>query len=358
VRATAESIPHKHLLKRTVRFGPSTCFLCSAPLRSKNRSDEHVFPKWLQNRFNLWNQRLDLINQTSIPYKQLTIPCCKTCNNEHLSKLENIMREAVAQGPQAVDQLPPATVYMWLSKIFYGILYRESLLRADRRRGKRPIVPKEVLAELRLHHDFMQGIRRSLEFPHGIPGSILVFGTSVPSRIESQFDFLDNHENRSIALRMGSVGIVCILQDGAMTKGFHDHLGEPYYRDRPLHPMQFREVTALAFYKAMLLDSTALYIIAETPEKMQIVTQMPPAVSFREWDWLTFCRMLGYYWNQPVEQIYGGEIGWASSLKGQSGEFLTLDPNAHYSFLVPDKWKEATNGGSDQGIRRVGEQKA
>ena len=45
------------------------------------------------------------------------------------------MREAVAQGPAAVEALPRATVYIWLSKIFYGILYRESLLRADRNRA-------------------------------------------------------------------------------------------------------------------------------------------------------------------------------------------------------------------------------
>lgn len=85
-----------------------------------------------------------------------------------------MMGQAVALGPDAVDQLPPPTVYLWLSKIFYGILYRENLLRVDRRRGKRPIVPKGILEELRLHHDFMQGIRCSLEFPYGMPGSIFV----------------------------------------------------------------------------------------------------------------------------------------------------------------------------------------
>ncbi len=186
------------MLRRIVRLGPSTCFLCSAPLRSKNRSDEHVFPKWLQNRFNLWNQRLNLINLTSIPYRQLTIPCCNTCNNIHLSKIEDIMCAAVESGPSAVAKLPPSTVYMWLSKIFYGILYRESLLRADRRGDKRPIVRKEALRELRLHHDFMQGIRRSLEFPFGIPGSIFIFGTTQPDRVEARFDFFDNHRNWSI----------------------------------------------------------------------------------------------------------------------------------------------------------------
>jgi hypothetical protein len=325
--------------ERKVRFGQHTCFLCSAPLRPKNRTDEHMFPKWLQHRFNLWNQHLDLINLTDIRYRQLTIPCCKTCNGVHLSKIENQIQKAVEAGPDAVADLPPSVLYMWLSKFFFGILYREHLLLADRRSGKRKIIPRKTLQELRLHHDFMQGIRRSLEFPLGIPGSILIFGTSVPDRIEEQFDFLDNHPNLALALRMGSVGIVCCLQDGGMTKAFHDRFEKDYHRENRLHPLQFREVTARTFYKVQLLESTALYIVAETPEKMQIMTQMPPHVAFGEWDLLMFCKMLGHFWNQPVEEIYGGEIGWASSLKGEDDKFLTLDPNQLYKMVIPDKWK-------------------
>jgi hypothetical protein len=306
MKAAAENtVKHQHMLKRTVRFGQSTSFLCSAPLRSKNRSDEHVFPKWLQNRFKLWNQRLDLINLTSIPYRQLTIPCCKTCNNVHLSRMEDIIRAAVESGPNAVAQLPPSTVYMWLSKIFYGVL--ESLLRADRRGSKRPIVPKEALRELRLHHDFMQGIRRSLEFPVGIPGSIFIFGTTQPDRVEAQFDFLNNHHN---------------------------------LKDR-LHPMQFREATAEVFYKSILLESAPFYTVLEDRLKMLVMTQNSRGVSFREWDWLVFCEMLAFYWDQPVEEIYGGNIGWASSIRDEQKQFRKLDPNTYYRFLVPDQWKQA-----------------
>jgi hypothetical protein len=300
-----------------------------------------VFPKWLQNRFDLWDQRLDLINRTSIPYRQLTIPCCGTCNNVHLAKIENIMGAAVASGPSAVAKLPPSTVYMWLSKIFYGILYRESLLRADRTGGKRPIVPKGVLQELRLHHDFMQGIRRSLEFPLSVPGSVFIFGMAQPNPIELQFDFLDNHANLSIALRMGSVGIVCCLQDGGLTKRFHDHLKRPYYRKNRLHPMQFREATAEVFYKSMLLESQSLYVMLEDPQKMIVMTQNPRNVSFCEWDWFVFCKMLAFYWDQPAEEIYGGNIGWASSIRDEQKQFRRLDANVHYRFLVPDKWKQA-----------------
>jgi hypothetical protein len=230
---------------------------------------------------------------------------------------------------------------MWLSKIFYGILYRETLLLADRRGGRRTIVPKEVLRELRLHHDFMQGIRRSLEFPFGIPGSIFVFGTAQPDRVEAQFDFIDNHHNLSIALRMGSVGIVCCLQDGGMTRKFHDHLKRSYHRRNRLHPVQFREATAEVFYKSMLLESEPLYTVMEDQHKMLVMTQNPSAISFRDWDLQVFCRMLAYYWDQPPEEIFSSAAGFASSIRDENGHFRKLDPNAHYRFVVPDKLAQA-----------------
>jgi len=201
------------------------------------------------------------------------------------------MRTAIEAGPNAVAKLPPPTVYMWLSKIFYGILYRENLLRADRRGGKRPIIPQEALRQLRRHHDFMQGIRRSIDFPFGIPGSIFIFGTTQPDRVEAQFDFLDNHHNRSIALRMGSVGIVCCLQDGGQTKQLHDRLKRPYYRKNRLHPVQFRQATAEIFYRSMLLESVPLYTVLEDANKMLVITRNPSCVSFRDWDLSRFCQI-------------------------------------------------------------------
>ena len=56
---------------------------------------------------------------------------------------------------------------------------------------------------------------------------------------------------------------------------------------------------------------------------------------------LVCCRILSHNLYQPAEELYGGNLGRASSLSGEDGEFLRLDPNAHYSFLVPNKWKEA-----------------
>jgi hypothetical protein len=43
------------------RFGWSTCFLCGRRLTERNRRDEHVFPKWLQKRFGLLDEKLTLL---------------------------------------------------------------------------------------------------------------------------------------------------------------------------------------------------------------------------------------------------------------------------------------------------------
>src|SRR6185437_5427329 len=121
-----------------------------------NRSDEHVIPRWVQDRFGLWNERLNLLNGSSIPYRQLTVPCCRTCNNVHLSQIENRVRSAVALGFEAARELDQKTWFLWLGKIFYGLLLREYFLKRDRkspRTGR--IVPRSLIEQYELHHTML-----------------------------------------------------------------------------------------------------------------------------------------------------------------------------------------------------------
>src|SRR5262245_43708877 len=80
------------------RFGRSTCFLCGRRLTAGNRSDEDVVPLWIQRKFDLEDQLLHLPNGTAIKYRQLKTPCCRQCNNEHLSRIETQMKQAVEGG--------------------------------------------------------------------------------------------------------------------------------------------------------------------------------------------------------------------------------------------------------------------
>jgi len=70
-----------------MKFDYDFCFLCGEKLKH-SKSKEHVFPKWLLKKYKLFNEKLELLNQTKISYNNLKIPCCSDCNNNYLSQME------------------------------------------------------------------------------------------------------------------------------------------------------------------------------------------------------------------------------------------------------------------------------
>jgi hypothetical protein len=120
-------MPPKQAHKQTFRalnrriYSGNRCFYCGNLVRS-NASKEHVFPKWLQQRFNLWDTTITLLNGTTIKYRQPTIPCCHTCNTIHLSKLENRVKRYLFGSGIAVARKHSAEILIWVMKIFLGIV--------------------------------------------------------------------------------------------------------------------------------------------------------------------------------------------------------------------------------------------
>ena len=149
------------------------CFLCGATGREVTQ--EHVFPKWLQRRFDLWSQRVGLLNDSLIQYRQLTIPACAPCNNGDLSRLEAAVASAVDGGYAAASSLEPRLWYLWAGKLFYGILRRElSLIRNRANPDEGNIVSSALLKSFSNLHLFLQGIRKQHEFVGDPPYSVLV----------------------------------------------------------------------------------------------------------------------------------------------------------------------------------------
>jgi hypothetical protein len=126
-------------------YSNNRCFYCGKLFRSE-RSREHVFPEWLQNQFGLADQMLTLLNRTMIPYRSLKVPCCRICNNVHLSQLENrvkrlLFEQTVEEARDHLDQ-----IFIWVTKILLAIVYAERLLPFSRRHpsGNFPIELKQA----------------------------------------------------------------------------------------------------------------------------------------------------------------------------------------------------------------------
>jgi hypothetical protein len=230
-------------------FSLNTCFLCGTRLSAATRSDEHVFAQWMLRRFDLYNQQLVLLNGTTIPYRQLTIPCCSRCNNEHLSKLEGRVR-GVVEGDRPLHTLDEKTLYLWASKIFYGILYREVLLPMDRaaRGSSLSIVSIGQMQSYRMLHIFLQTVRLPIgfqSFDSDFPASVFVFKVQQPRTVPAQFDFRDDIQHGTLYLRLGRLGILAVFDAGAQAFDWKS-LYRKYRRFR-LHPIQLEELAAAMF---------------------------------------------------------------------------------------------------------------
>ncbi len=149
----------ENLYKRS--FERDNCFLCGISLQKAESSSEHVIPKWAQNRYDLWNQKLFLLNKTLIPYRQLTIPCCAECNKYRLQPIEISISSATLSGPEAVRKLGEKVLFLWLGKIFYGILYKELFLFFERKSSDGiTIINPYLLQKYKSHLFFLQQARR------------------------------------------------------------------------------------------------------------------------------------------------------------------------------------------------------
>lgn len=297
---------------RDQAFVNDRCFLCGTLLDDTNRTDEHVFPQWLLRRCELWHQKLTLLNGTKIPYAQVKIPCCFTCNNIHLSPIEARVGQAFRSGPDAVRRLDSTDLFVWLSKIYYGLLILELFLAADRTDpAAGNIMVPEWVERLKMHHMLMQVARGVVKWqPSDFPASIFVFECQVPSAAQKTFDYGDSLYFPFISIRVGNVGIVASLQDW----GSMEHEIEiPMFnvaRRTTLHPQQWHQIHAMGLYMASLFDRTPSHVTLQRGTNIEIVTLPiagPPGKPlFREFVLDDYAPVLAKVLQQPVTDIYDG----------------------------------------------------
>lgn len=310
-------------------FTGGQCFACGQD--PTTGQGEHIVPRWTQRRFDLFNQTLTLLNGTRIPYRQLTVPCCEKCNNGFLRDIEDAVVKFLER-PDFNDLGSRLALGRWLSKVFIGLLVKETTLLVDRTDpSKGSILSHDFLEEFRQAQFILQSARKrtvfhSLHGPH--PFTLYMY------RIERDEDFGDfdlstNLLGQSIAIRLGSLGLVFVndggLQYEAGRKGPLDLDG------KRLHPIQFSEVVARVYYKAALRDATHAYTSSETPDNIvvdqvavrpfsNVLLEGGRVRIFRPWDDIECAHMIERYRPFTGPPAYDPETGlFTTTLRNRRG---------------------------------------
>src|SRR5690606_34540662 len=105
------------------QFDNQTCFLTGRQLQSGDERIQ-VFPVWMMRAFNLEEKPFKMLDESIVTYKQLQLPCSADTGLA-LAEIESKVAEAMYQGYASVKNLDELTLFHWIAKIVYGVVFNE-----------------------------------------------------------------------------------------------------------------------------------------------------------------------------------------------------------------------------------------
>jgi len=239
---------------------PDLCFLCN---QRPSTTEEHVFPRWLQRDFDLWNKRVGLLNETMFKYGSLTVPACQRCNTIYLREIEDRVCDSVREGYHIAKHLGDMTVFQWLGKIFLGLLVKQTQLKLNLSdpNDTRTILSTNLFKGINTLRKWLSSVYRPVTFEKPLPWVTYVLHMQDEP---ISFNYCDSISELSFMIQMGNVGIILVAMDhlaradkSSANHQLHDRLTEVTYgrlirdqiKDHPLHPLQLIELYCRITYQ-------------------------------------------------------------------------------------------------------------
>lgn len=165
-------------------------------------SREHVVPAWLQRKFKLQEQRINIPNGTTLKYKHLVVPADRDENGK-FGEIE----DRISRGQFNLDE-----VYIWALKIHIGLIFRDSSLRADIRSSTSDFILDigdfdSEIALFRLLYEYWKNGGNTSPSPFG---SVFILDSLLPVE---EFDLFHCLVTGTVGVHVGGKFIVVFLWD-------------------------------------------------------------------------------------------------------------------------------------------------
>jgi hypothetical protein len=232
------------------------CFICGKNKSEKEFNDEHVIPKWILKKYDLFKKTITLPNNESLRYDKYTVPCCCECN-EYLGRMfESDISELVSVGYdkalKIVQKNGLRKVFLWMSLVFLKTHLKDTYLRKhlDTRNGDELISDNYEWALLHHIHAMVIAEKNKTSIEPECWGSITMIPAKVAEHYEN-YDYSDIYAANTVLMRIGEIAFIAVLDDSCASLNFF--LEQSKIIDGPLSPLQLREVqTILAFFNLKL----------------------------------------------------------------------------------------------------------
>lgn len=300
-------------------FADEKCFLTGEVVDFAEEQIS-VFPQWITDRYELNDKTIVMLAENAVKYQDLKLPCSQKVISEYINPLEKEIEEAFTTGYEAVKQLSEKTLFQWMGKLVYGVLYNDIVYGIKQQSAKglqfslSPLLTKKISTL----HGMLQSLVLPMEFEKE-PWSIEVVKLNYSKDI---FNYKDETKNLNFSLGMNGFGIIACLQDNGENSHFHQGLIQQI-GETPLHPIQFEELWSRFLYSNYLLVNSADYLFSPSDNKIMVSPIMKKGQSapiFNKWDDKMFAQVLANYWKV-----------WGLAMK----DIITF-PNPPISYLIDE----------------------
>nr|WP_224741181.1 HNH endonuclease [Bradyrhizobium sp. 2S1]MCK7667585.1 HNH endonuclease [Bradyrhizobium sp. 2S1] len=240
------------------------CFICGATPTEKEFNNEHVLPRWLLRRYDLFAKTITLPNKEKVRYDSYTVPCCSDCNSFLGTHIETPVSEIVQSGAEAIHDFilngGLLIIFSWMALIFLKTHLKDRHFRfhLDARKGD------DLIADLYewepLHH--IHCLVRApyvgcCEMDKGAVGSVL----ALPVRSQAsadRFDFGDLYIAQTMMIRLGDTAILTVFNDSGGAMNYFFQKLEKI--TGPVSELQLREIMVeLAYLNLHLKERPQFY---------------------------------------------------------------------------------------------------
>ena len=252
------------------------CFICGISRSETDFNDEHVLPKWILRKYNLYKQSITLPNETKFRYDKYVLPCCKQCNSLMGKKIEEPIRNLITQGFEAVahhiEKKGSWLFFVWLSLIFLKTHLKGKSLRyyRDRRQEDYTLFDTYNWEELHHIHCVARSFYTGCKIDPGVMGSFLAISAKMDSAYQD-FDYLDLHDSKTLLLRVSDVCFITVLNDSHCSLiPFSNYL---QHLSGGMSPLQLREVAAhLAFINLNLKERPEFFTMVDLCKERHLMS--------------------------------------------------------------------------------------
>lgn len=255
------------------------CFLCDRPLTdpagsAQEDTGEHVIPQWMQRDFGLAAIHTTLGDPSSRVYDDAQVPACWECNTKYLSRTEDRFAQAFRKGFASVAARPRRELFLWCAKVYYGLIHLDTVPRdPETHQPQVPTLPADLLRDLNFVRLFLHGFRKRVVVggPGRLPFSLLLFPLQCGRDKGCYFRIKQAMHFPGLALQLGPVGVVAVLDDYGETEDRYTDCLKPALDKQTLHPVQFWELAARLFYQSLIHPCATAFAAIDMPEELTLM---------------------------------------------------------------------------------------